>query len=116
MAEISVAREGRVSSINGIGRAQRRVPIPRDVNSVPDKEWRSITRTLEKSNAEARDAARHLEEESMTDHELGNFYAVANHFSTRYSISASRRENSRKWANLALNEINYRRRLNNGRN
>lgn len=109
-AETIVARENRANSINGSGRAQRRIPIPRDVNSVPSKEWRSITRMLEKSNADSRDAARYLEEESMTDRELGNFYAVANHFSTRYSISASARENSRKWANLALEEIRYRRR------
>ena len=109
-AEITIARESRANPINGSGRAQRRIPIPRDVNSVPNREWQSITRTLEKSNADARDAARHLEEESMTDRELGNFYAVANHFSTRYSISASARENSRKWANLALDEMRYRRR------
>ncbi len=105
-----MAREGRVNAINGKGRAQRRVPIPRDVNSVPSKEWRSITRMLEKSNADASDAFRHLEREAMTDRELGNFYAVANHFSTRYSINAAARENSRKWANLALSEIANRRR------
>lgn len=104
------ARESRTNPLNGSGRARRGVVIPRDVNSVPDREWRSITRVLEKSNADSRDAARHLEEESMTDRELGNFYAVANHFSTRYSISASARENSRKWANLALDEMRYRRR------
>lgn len=109
-AETTVARETRANPINGSGRAQRSIPIPRDVNSVPSKEWRSITRMLEKSNADARDAARHLEEEAMTDRELGNFYAVANHFSTRYSISESARENSRKWANLALDEMRYRRR------
>ena len=108
--EVNAAREGRTNSINGNGRARRRVPIPRDVNDVPSKEWRSITRTLEKSNAEAYDAPRHLEEEAMSDRELGNFYAVAQHFSTRYSISESARRNSRKWANLALEEISHRRR------
>lgn len=108
--ETTIARENRANPINGSGRAQRRIPIPRDVNSVPNREWSSITRTLEKRNADSRDAPRYLEEEAMTDRELGNFFAVANHFSTRYSISASARENSRKWANLALDEINYRRR------
>lgn len=110
-SETTVAREGRVSESTEGGRAQRRVPIPRDVNSVPSKEWRSITRMLEKSSADASDAFRHLEREAMTDRELGNFYAVANHFSTRYSINAAARENSRKWANLALDEIISRRRL-----
>jgi len=109
-AETTIARESRANPINGSGRAQRNIAIPRDVNRIPSKEWSSITRTLEKRNADSRDASRYLEEESMTDRELGNFYAVANHFSTRYSISASARENSRKWANLALAEIGYRRR------
>lgn len=108
--EITVAREGGRNSRNGRGRVQRRVPIPSDVNDVPSKEWKSITRMLEKSNANHYDAPRHLEEEAMSDRELGNFYAVANHFSTRYSISESARRNSRAWANLALAEILHRRR------
>ena len=108
-SEITTARvsEGR-NPVNARGRA--RVRIPSDIRKIPDREYNSITRTLEKRSAKAFDAPMHLERESMTNKELANFYAVANHFSTSYRISAMARENSRLWANLAIQEIVRRRR------
>ena len=73
-----------------------------------DGEFRSITRILEKRNPDGRDAPRYLEREAMTDRELRNFYSLASRSVTDGNLNRMTRENSRKWAQLALEEMRYR--------
>ena len=81
----------------------------RSSSRMSDGEFRSITRILEKRNPSSSDAPRYLEREAMTDRELRNFYNVAIRSTYNYDLNQMTRENSRKWAQLAMDEMRYRR-------
>ncbi len=110
-AEVTTARESSAKPLNLVRPSNSRsryigkIRVPRNVNSIPDREYNAITRHLEKRNADNTDAPRYLEREAMTDRQLGYFYAVAEYFSTSYRISDSARANVRKWRKLAFDEI-----------
>lgn len=76
---------------------------------ISDQEFRGITQILEKSNPDRRYAARYLEREAMSDRQLRNFYNVATISTSNYDLNKMTRENSRKWAQLAREEMSYRR-------
>jgi len=79
-----------------------------DITKIPDAEFKRITQMLEKKNPDHTDAPRHLEEEAMSDKELKNFYAVAEHFKNSSKINKMTQEYCRKWAELARQELQYR--------
>ena len=103
MGEVVSAKEGRVSAINAIRTRQRAI------ESMSDSEFKEATRILERKNPNASDAARYLEEEAMTDNQLQNFYALASRSITDSNLNQMTRNMSRKWAQLALDELKYRR-------
>ena len=102
--EPTVAREGSVSSLQRSNAVRSR-----SRSSMSDSEFRGITRILEKRNPNSSDAPRYLEREAMSDRELRNFYNVATRSTYNYDLNQMTRENSRKWANLAMDEMSYRR-------
>lgn len=79
-----------------------------DISKIPDAEFKRITQMLEKKNPDHTDAPRHLEEEEMSDKELKNFYAVAEHFKNSSKINKLTQEHCRKWGELARQEMQYR--------
>lgn len=79
-----------------------------DITKIPDVEFKHITQMLEKKNPDHRDAERYLEEEAMSDKELKNFYAVAEHFKNSSKINKLTQEYCRKWAELARQEMQSR--------
>ena len=83
-----------------------------DISKIPDAEFKRITQMLEKKNPDHRDAERYLEEEAMSDKELKNFHAVAEHFKNSSKINKMTQEYCRKWAELAKQEMQYRRNQN----
>ena len=83
-----------------------------DITKIPDAEFKRITQTLEKNNPDHTDASRYLEEEAMSDKELANFHAVAEHFKNSGKINKLTQEYCRKWAELAKQEMQYRKKSN----
>lgn len=79
-----------------------------DISKIPNAEFKRITQMLEKKNPDHRDAERYLEEEAMSDKELKNFYAVAEHFKNSGNINKLTQEYCSKWAELAKQEIQSR--------
>lgn len=80
-----------------------------DISKIPDKEFRRIKQILEKFNPEAPRAESYLVPEEMTDKQLANFSACAKHFmNDKQHINLSTRYNCRKWAELAEDEIENR--------
>ena len=83
-----------------------------DITKIPNAEFKHITQMLEKKNPDHRDAERYLEEEAMSDSELKNFYAVAEHFKNSSKINKSTQEYCKKWAELAKQEMQSRKKKN----
>lgn len=79
-----------------------------DISKIPDAEFKRITQMLEKKNPDHRDAERYLEEEAMSDNELKNFHAVAEHFKNSSNINKMTQEYCKKWAELAKQEMQSR--------
>lgn len=79
-----------------------------DISKIPDSEFKRITQMLEKNNPNHKDASRYLEEEAMSDKELRNFYACAEHFKNNSKINKMTQEYCKKWAELARQEIKDR--------
>lgn len=79
-----------------------------DITKIPAAEFKHITQMLEKKNPDHTDAPRHLEEEAMSDSELKNFHAVAEHFKNSSNINKMTQEYCRKWAELAKEEMQSR--------
>lgn len=79
-----------------------------DISKIPDSEFKHITQMLEKNNPNHKDASRYLEEEAMSDKELRNFYACAEHFKNNSKINKMTQEYCKKWAELARQEIKDR--------
>lgn len=79
-----------------------------DITKIPDAEFKRITQMLEKKNPDHSDAERYLEEEAMSDKELKNFHAVAEHFKNSSKINKMTQEYCRKWAELARQELQSR--------
>ena len=79
-----------------------------DITKIPDAEFKRITQMLEKKNPDHSDAERYLEEEAMSDKELKNFHAVAEHFKNSSKINKLTQEYCRKWAELARQELQSR--------
>ena len=81
-----------------------------DISKIPDKEFKRITNMLEKQNPLAKDAPRYLEEEAMSDSELKNFLACAEHFKNdTKNINQLTRHRCSEWAKLAKSELDDRR-------
>ena len=81
-----------------------------DISKIPDKEFKRITNMLEKQNPLAKDAPRYLEEEAMSDSELKNFLACAEHFKNdTKNINQLTRQRCSEWAKLAKSELDNRR-------
>ena len=78
------------------------------INKIPEKEFKSITKTLEKVNPDSDDAPKYLEEEAMSDEELANFHACAKHFKNNDRINKTTQEWCKKWEQLAQEEIDFR--------
>ena len=78
------------------------------INKIPEKEFKSITKTLEKVNPDSDDAPKYLEEEAMSDEELANFRACAKHFKNNDRINKTTQEWCKKWEQLAQEEIDFR--------
>lgn len=77
------------------------------VSKIPNREFKSITHILEKIDPNSSHAESHLED--MTDKELNNFWACADHFKTDYQhINQSTRERCAKWKELASAEMSSR--------
>jgi len=83
-----------------------------DITKIPNAEFKHITQMLEKKNPDHMDAERYLEEEAMSDSELKNFYAVAEHFKNSSKINKSTQEYCKKWAELAKQEMQSRKKKN----
>ena len=80
-----------------------------DISKIPDKEFKRITNMLEKQNPLEKDAPRHLEEEAMSDSELKNFLACAEHFKNdTKNINKLTRYRCSEWAKLAKSELDDR--------
>jgi hypothetical protein len=80
-----------------------------DISKIPDKEFNSITKILEKKNPEDSDAFRYLESEEMNDKELANFIACAKHFKNdTKNINERTRKWCDKWEKLGEEELNNR--------
>ena len=80
-----------------------------DISKIPDKEFKRITNMLEKQNPLAKDAPRYLEEEAMSDSELKNFLACAEHFKNdTKNINQLTRHRCSEWAKLAKSELDDR--------
>ena len=80
-----------------------------DISKIPDKEFKRITNMLEKQNPLEKDAPRHLEEEAMSDSELKNFLACAEHFKNdTKNINQLTRYRCSEWAKLAKSELDNR--------
>lgn len=80
-----------------------------DISKIPDKEFKRITNMLEKKNPLTNDAPRYLEEEEMSDSELKNFLACAEHFKNdTKNINKLTRDRCSEWAKLAKSELDYR--------
>ena len=80
-----------------------------DISKIPDKEFKRITNMLEKQNPLEKDAPRHLEEEAMSDSELKNFLACAEHFKNdTKNINQLTRYRCSEWAKLAKSELDDR--------
>ena len=80
-----------------------------DISKIPDKEFKRITNMLEKQNPLEKDAPRRLEEESMSDSELKNFLACAEHFKNdTKNINQLTRYRCSEWAKLAKSELDDR--------
>ena len=80
-----------------------------DISKIPDKEFKRITNILEKQNPLEKDAPRHLEEEAMSDSELKNFLACAEHFKNdTKNINQLTRYRCSEWAKLAKSELDDR--------
>ena len=80
-----------------------------DISKIPDKEFKRITNILEKQNPLEKDAPRHLEEEAMSDSELKNFLACAEHFKNdTKNINQLTRYRCSEWAKLAKSELDNR--------
>ena len=87
-----------------------------DISKIPDKEFKRITNMLEKQNPLAKDAPRYLEEEAMSDSELKNFLACAEHFKNdTKNINQLTRQRCSEWAKLAKSELDNRRQEVNGK-
>ena len=87
-----------------------------DISKIPDKEFKRITNMLEKQNPLAKDAPRYLEEEAMSDSELKNFLACAEHFKNdTKNINQLTRQRCSEWAKLAKSELDNRRQDVNGK-
>lgn len=87
-----------------------------DISKIPDKEFKRITNMLEKQNPLAKDAPRYLEEEAMSDSELKNFLACAEHFKNdTNNINQLTRQRCSEWAKLAKSELDNRRQETNGK-
>lgn len=80
-----------------------------DISKIPDKEFKRITNMLEKQNPLEKDAPRYLEEEAMSDSELKNFLACAEHFKNdTKNINKLTRYRCSEWAKLAKSELDNR--------
>ena len=80
-----------------------------DISKIPDKEFKRITNMLEKKNPLEKDAPRYLEEEAMSDSELKNFLACAEHFKNdTKNINQLTRYRCSEWAKLAKSELDNR--------
>ena len=80
-----------------------------DISKIPDKEFKRITNMLEKQNPLEKDAPRYLEEEAMSDSELKNFLACAEHFKNdTKNINQLTRYRCSEWAKLAKSELDDR--------
>ena len=80
-----------------------------DISKIPDKEFKRITNMLEKKNPLEKDAPRYLEEEAMSDSELKNFLACAEHFKNdTKNINQLTRYRCSEWAKLAKSELDDR--------
>ena len=80
-----------------------------DISKIPDKEFKRITNMLEKQNPLEKDAPRRLEEEAMSDSELKNFLACAEHFKNdTKNINQLTRYRCSEWAKLAKSELDDR--------
>lgn len=80
-----------------------------DISKIPDKEFKRITNMLEKQNPLEKDAPRRLEEEAMSDSELKNFLACAEHFKNdTKNINQLTRYRCSEWAKLAKSELDNR--------
>ena len=83
-----------------------------DISKIPDKEFKQITYMLQHKNPNASDAFRNLEEEAMSDKELKNFYACAEHYKNDSNINKLTQEYCKKWAELAKEELESRKQTN----
>lgn len=99
---------GRSHKKAGAGTATSATGNKVDISKIPDAEFKRITQMLEKKNPDHRDAERYLEEEAMSDNELKNFYAVAEHFKNSSNINKMTQEYCKKWAELAKQEMQSR--------
>lgn len=99
---------GRSHKKAGAGTSETAIGSKVDISKIPDAEFKRITQMLEKKNPDHSDAPRHLEEEAMSDKELKNFHAVAEHFKNSSKINKLTQEYCRKWAELAKQEMQSR--------
>lgn len=79
------------------------------IKKIPDAEFKSIIKTLQKVNPDSVDASRYLEEEAMSDKELANFHACASHYKGDSNINKTTQQWCRKWEKLAKDEMDFRR-------
>ena len=80
-----------------------------DISKISDKEFKNITKILEKKNPDDSDAFRYLESEEMSNKELDNFIACAKHFKNdTKNINERTRKWCAKWEKLGEEELNNR--------